>query len=194
MNYIDYFEKGNSLPELSSEKQTELNRLTELYEQDKPLSGTDPIGAFVVSNIALGKPTELVLKGIATLGKQTIPYITKGFNHLRQAVKSKPNPSITERFLKMVGSDGTISTEGLIFDFGEEQLKLLAQQLEARGVDMSKVTKSQLQKALDIRQQQLLKTGPKRKSIVAPDGLLEPLITILCIYLQNHPNLFLLNL
>ena len=151
MNYIDYFEKGNSLPELSSEKQTELNRLTELYEQDKPLSGTDPIGAFVVSNIALGKPTELVLKGIATLGKQTIPYITKGFNHLRQAVKSKPNPSITERFLKMVGSDGTISTEGLIFDLGEEQLKLLSQQLEAQGIDMSKVTKSDLQKALDIR-------------------------------------------
>lgn len=171
MNYIDYFEKGNSLPELSPEKQAELNRLTALYKQDKPLSGTDPIGAFVVSNVALGKPTELVFKGLATLGKQSVPYITKGFNHLRQAVKSKPNPSITERFLKMVGSDGSTNSEGLVFDLGEEQLKLLAQQLEARGVDMTRVTKSDLQKALDIRQQQLLKTGPRRKSIVTPDEL-----------------------
>ncbi len=32
MNYIEYFEGGKSLPELSSEKQTELNRLTDLYK------------------------------------------------------------------------------------------------------------------------------------------------------------------
>lgn len=187
MNYIEYFQTGNQLPELTPEQQKDLEIKKKLNESDKPLSGTDPIGAFVVSNVALGKPTELVFKGLATLGKQSVPYIAKGFNHLRQAVKSKPNPSITERFLKMVGSNGSTNGEGLVFDFGEEQLKLLAQQLESRGVDMTRITKSDLQKALDIRQQQLLKTGPRRKSIVAPDGLQGNSKNTIIDYINNEP-------
>lgn len=187
MNYIDYFEGGKSLPELSSEKQVTLDQVTKLYEQDKPLSGTDPVGAFIVSNIALGKPAELAFKGLATLGKKAAPYLTKGFNHLRQTIKAKTSPSITERFLKLVGSDGSTNAEDLVFDLGEEQLKLLSQQLEARGIDMSKVTKSDLQKALDIRQQQLLKTGPKRKSIVTPDELQGNSKNTITDYINNKP-------
>lgn len=87
----------------------------------------------------------------------------------------------------MVGSNGLTNREELVFDLGEEQLKLLAQQLETRGVDMTRITKSDLQKALDIRQQQLLKTGPRRKSIITPDELQGNVRNTIVDYINNEP-------
>ena len=42
-----------------------------VYEKDKPLSGTDPVGQFIVEGAVLGKPTQYILdKGLtAVVGK-----------------------------------------------------------------------------------------------------------------------------
>lgn len=131
MNYIEYFQTGNQLPELTPEQQKDLEIKKKLNESDKPLSGTDPLLSLWVMDKVLGGPTEYLLKSAINVGKKAIPVVSKGFSKIREAISSK-SPNITERFLKMVDSKGAQNNEGLVFDLGESQLQLLAQQLEKK--------------------------------------------------------------
>lgn len=78
MNYLQWLQlggevkyiEGTNLPSTGdAEKDAKLLQVYLLQSKDQPLDGTDPIGEFYVSGVALGPVFSVVGKGISFLGK-----------------------------------------------------------------------------------------------------------------------------
>lgn len=69
MNYLEFFDnkiKKYQNPAGPLPKDPEaFARVQKLYEQDKPLSGTDPIGEMVVEGAILSRPLTFAARGIS---------------------------------------------------------------------------------------------------------------------------------
>ena len=171
MNYFNYILKyqtpARPLPSTGDkEKDLELERKRNLYTNDRPLSGTDPVGDFVVSGAVLGPLVNWVGKGIGYLGSKVLS-------------KMKPATNITERFFKFIGKSPNQKQQSITFTQGQEQEKLLFQQLQEAGVDVSKLTLEDLQTALNKRAQIIKSSGPKSYTIVEPDKTFGNTVTTL---------------
>lgn len=140
MNYFEYIQKyqypaGPLPPTGDSEKDAALARRIDLYNNDRPLSGTDPVGEFYVSGVLLSPIFKGIGKGFATIGKRIFG-----------------NPTITQKVLEFVGSDSTrprLTKEeiGTLPRVLQEEIKIL----ESKGVDITKLSKQDLETALTKR-------------------------------------------
>lgn len=82
MNYLEFFDnkiKKYQNPSGPLPKDPEaFDKVQKLYEQDQPLSGTDPVGEFVVAGTVLSGPFDLAIQGIS-----------KGIRLLKPLARSK---------------------------------------------------------------------------------------------------------
>lgn len=89
-----------------------------VYEKDKPLSGADPVGQFIVEGVALGKPTQYLLdKGLqATVGSTSGEILKSALSKAKSTYYNKapwtfkPNPNSYYRAIPKAAIDDALET------------------------------------------------------------------------------------
>ena len=73
--------------------EAQMKRFHNPYLTDKPLSGADPIGQFIVEGAVLGKPTQYILdKGLqSTVGMTTGELFGKGLGMINNRINNRIN-------------------------------------------------------------------------------------------------------
>lgn len=152
-NYLDYFipkyqNAPGKLPEIK--EKNGIYYINGRVVGEKPLSAKDPLLSLWVEGAALGKPLEVVGKGLGYIGKRILSKIT-------------PAKTITDRFFKFIGKEipKTSITPIEFSRFEDQQQKLLLEQLEKSGVDISKVSYEDLSRALEKRMRTIYKSSPE---------------------------------
>lgn len=140
MHYFDYILKyqqpARPLPTTGNKESDEkLSYISNLYKNDIPLSGTDPLGEFYVSSVALSP----LFSGIG-----------KGVQAVKQLVQ-KPINEVTQNVIKFAGqSIGPKLTNAELVKLPvilQKQAKIL----QEAGVDITKLTRTDLENALTKR-------------------------------------------
>ena len=135
MNYLDFVTKYQSpsqpLPSTGDEeKDRKLMRAYELYAKDQPLSGTDPLGEFYVSGVALGPAFSSIGKGLTILERKLFPKaITR---NLKKFIGTQTGPKLVEQEVNKLPKEL------------QEQIKLLQQE----GIDITQFSRWDLEKAI----------------------------------------------
>lgn len=157
MRYIPKQQHGGSIPQLQ-----ERNGIYYINEQvvgEKPVSGTDPVGEFIVAGEVAGPLFKLAGKGLGYVGNKIISRL-------------KPAKTITDRFFKFIGKE-TPKTSIQPIEFKglrDQQQKLLLEELQKNGVDISKVSFEDLNRALERRMYNIQKTAPESYTYVTPSN------------------------
>lgn len=153
MNYLEFFDKikkyqnpDGPLP-LPDEDPEAFYQQNKVFIDDKPLSGTDPIGKFVLEWIALDGPLKLLNGGI----RKGIRFLNKSrLNKLQNFLKTK--------------------TAGTVIDLKELSPldRAQAELLQSKGYDLTKFTVEDLQ---NLQKSQINNTLSKTKGRV---NIVEP--------------------
>ena len=102
MNYLQLLQEGDKIKYIQDinlpstgdgEKDVRLLQAYLLQSHDQPLSGTDPIGEFYVSGVALSPVFSVIGKGISFLGKKLftkpLSQTTKIYRNLQDSLQEK---------------------------------------------------------------------------------------------------------
>ena len=157
MNYLDFIYKyqNPSQPLLSTgdeEKDRNLIHAQELYAKDQPLSGTDPVGKFYVSGVALSPVFSAIGKGISFLGRKLF---------------TKPLSQATKNLQKFIGqSTGKVKLTEKEIEKLPKELQKEIQLLKQDGVDITQFTRWDIENAIQKRKQILQNVGNDTRIVV----------------------------
>lgn len=157
MNYLDFIYKyqNPSQPLLSTgdeEKDRNLIHAQELYAKDQPLSGTDPVGEFYVSGVALSPVFSAIGKGISFLGRKLF---------------TKPLSQATKNLQKFIGqSTGKVKLTEKEIEKLPKELQKEIQLLKQDGVDITQFTRWDIENAIQKRKQILQNIGNDTRIVV----------------------------
>lgn len=161
MNYLQWFQEGDKIKYIQDinlpstgdgEKDVRLLQAYLLQSHDQPLSGTDPIGEFYVSGIALSPIFSVIGKGISFLGKKLF---------------TKPLSQTTKNLQKFIGqSTGKVKLTEKEVEKLPKELQKEIQLLKQEGVDITQFTRWDIEKAIQKRKQLLRTVGNDTRIVV----------------------------
>lgn len=173
-NYLDYFipkyqNAPGPLPEI--EERNGIYYINGQVVGETPVSAKDPLLSLWVEGTALGKPLEIIGKGIGNFGGKILNK-TSGLVKKFKNIKTPKRSDITDNFLRFADLNPSIKgmklTDNTIYHLPNDE-KLLVKELQSNGVDVYNLTREHLTEALNKRAKLLYETAPdKRHALIFP--------------------------